>query len=121
MYAEAAARDRRQRIDHQARTKIGTADADADDVGDARGRQRVDQRGHRAARLARQRGRGLGAGRGGEIAAQCRMQCSATFGGIDDRAIDQASHRTRQVRVVREREQGLECLPVVTLARETGV
>ena len=51
MHAEATRRRTAQRVDHQPRPEVGTADADADDVGDVARGERVDQRAHAHARL----------------------------------------------------------------------
>jgi hypothetical protein len=111
----------RKRIDHHARAQVGTADADADDIGDIGGGQRLDHRAHPRARAQRIGVRGARRGRLGHFAAQCRVQRGAAFGHIDRLAIHQALHRTDEVGVAREREQRLPGLAVVRLPGETGV
>ena len=59
MHAEAAGRRASECIHCQARAEVGSADADADDVGDIGRCQCIDQRAHLAARLQRLRMRGL--------------------------------------------------------------
>ena len=110
-----------QGIDHQPWAEVGTADADADDIGDIAGIQFSDQFAH-----PRLRGHGLRARpacdrRSRIVAAQCRMQHGTAFGGIDGLAVELASHRRRQIGLPGDGEQGVQGFAVVALAGEARV
>ena len=120
MHAEPRTRQG-QRIGHQARAEIGTADADADDVGDGTRFQRVDQLAHAQLRGHRLRARGQRERRARGLATQRTVQGGAALGGIDDFAFQLALHCRRQVGAHGQLEQGLQCRAVVALAREVRV
>ena len=57
----------------------------------------------------------------GKGAAQRRMQRSASFGGVDEVAIEQSAYRRWEIGCLSDVEKSIERRAVVMLARETGV
>ena len=110
-----------QRIGNQAGAEIGSADADADDIGDPGIAQVRDQRRHPHACRARLGGGIACHARAREVAAQRGVQGGATFGDIHDVAVEEATKRSRQIRGFGEREQRVERLAIVALTREARV
>ena len=110
-----------ERIDREPRTEVGTADADADDVGDAAG---FESRGQFAHALARIGGLGMRVtcGRGHrEVAAQRGVQRGAALRGVHRFAVEQASQRAGEIAFAGEGEQGRQRIAIEMLAGETGV
>jgi hypothetical protein len=105
MHAETARQWIAQRIGHEARPEIGTADADADDVGNVARFELCDQCRHTLADIER-RGVGLACDDGVRVLSAKRgMQRRTSFGDIDFLAIEQAAERTGQVGVLTLRQQ----------------
>ncbi|KAG0924242.1 hypothetical protein G6F32_013986 [Rhizopus arrhizus] len=121
MHAQARAADRAQRIGHQARAEIGTADADADHVGHAAVFQRAHQHAHALADSARS---GIGLGRHrriDHIATQCGMQRGAAFGQVDLFAAEQAIDGAADITLGGQCQQRLQRGGIVLLPGEGDV
>ena len=121
MHAEATRPRPAQCIGHQSRPQVRTTDADADDVGDLAGFQRLDQRAH-AQLHSGGGGKGLaGDGRGRQVAAQRRVQGGAALGGIDRVAVEQAPEGAAQIAAAPQFEQRRPGLRIPALAGEGRV
>ncbi|KAG1466432.1 hypothetical protein G6F57_013260 [Rhizopus arrhizus] len=121
MHAQARAADRAQRIGHQARAEIGTADADADHVGHAAVFQRAHQHAHALADSARS---GIGLGRHrriDHIATQCGMQRGAAFGQVALFAAEQAIDGAADITLGGQCQQRLQRGGIVFLPGEVDV
>ena len=121
MHPEASRQRIAQRIGHQPRPQVGTADADAHDVGDVAGLELCDQVRHPPPHLQRAFVRLARDGGVGMPPAQRGMQCGTVFGDVDLLTVEQAAESGGQVRLPRMLHEGLPRGRVVGLAREVEV
>ena len=121
MHAEAARQRPAQRVGHQPRPEVGTADADADDVGDLARLQRRDQPAHAFARLHGDPVRLARRRRRRQVAAQRGVQRGAPLGDVDLLAVEQAPERAGEVALPPQTEQRRPGRVVVALAGEVRV